>query len=160
MSNSELTPRDEEYLRTIFLLEGKDQAVSPTRLGRQLGISKVSAYQKLRRLELLGAGSYLPRKGFLLNTRGLTLAQGDIHRHHILEKFFQDELGFSSEEACRESARMGPTVSTQLLESISDKLGDAISCDCGCCLNPPYEPGDLVNCHWCKMNMSKGLVYK
>ncbi len=160
MEHSAVTRRDEDYLRAIFLLEGKEQPVSPTRLGRELGISKVSCYQKLRRLENLGLGRYLSRKGFLLSEDGVGLVQQDIHRHHLLENFIQQELGLSSEDACQESARMGPVVSSALLEQISRKIGGAASCECGCCLEPPYEPEKLKNCHWCQMNLSRGLLYK
>ena len=151
MNGSTATTRDGEYLRAIFLLEGARTPVSPTRLARKLGITKVSSYQKLRRLEGLGFGRYVLRKGFLLNQEGVKLAELDIHRHHVLETFIQNELGLSSEEACRESAKMGPSVSSKLVNSISRKLGDTLSCDCGCCLKPPYDPRELASCHWCQM---------
>jgi len=153
MAEGKVTSRDEEYLRTIFLLNGENEPVSPTRLARRRGITKVSSYQKMRRLEKLGLGSYVARKGFLLNSRGASLVSQDIHRHHVLETFIVRELGLSSRDACQESSRMGRHVSPELVKSISEKLGDTVSCDCGCCLNLPYDPDDLVNCHWCKPHL-------
>ncbi|MCK4613168.1 MAG: metal-dependent transcriptional regulator [Thermoplasmata archaeon] len=150
MNNESLTNRDEEYLRAVFLLNGLEEPVGPTKLANILGINKVSCYEKMRRLESLGLGKYVLKKGFLLNSEGASLAQSDIHRHHVLEKFIQNELGFSSKDACRESSRMGPHVSTEFMESILEKLGDNETCECGYCFNPPYDPKDLTDCHWCQ----------
>ena len=150
MPEAELTSREEEYLRAIFLLSGKKEPISPTTLAKTLAITKVSSYQKMRRLESLGFGNYIPRKGFLLNSKGVSLVEEDIHRHHVLEKFIQSNLGMSSSDACQESSRMGRYVSPALIRSISEKLDDGESCECSYCLKPPYNPQELVNCHWCR----------
>ena len=155
MDKEYVTCRDEEYLRAIFLLNGLDKPVGPTELAKTLGVNKVSSYEKMRRLEYLGFGKYVLRKGFLLNSDGAALAQSDIHRHHVLERFIQHELGFDSEKACRESTRMGSHVSTELMKRITEKLDKNDSCECGYCLNPPFNPQELFNCHWCQPYFSR-----
>ena len=160
MPETELTSRDEEYLRAIFLLSGKKEPISPSILAKALDITKVSSYQKMRRLEILGFGNYIPRKGFLLNSKGESLVEEDNRRHHVLEKFIHCNLGMSSNDACLESSRMGRYVSPALMRTISEKLGNGESCECGSCLKPPYNPLELANCHWCKSHLQKGIAQK
>lgn len=145
-----LTKRDGEYLRALFLLKGHREPVGPTKLASVFGISKVSSYEKMRRLEILGFGKYILRKGFLMNTKATDLVQSDIHRHHILERYIQLELGLDSRDACRESSNMAHHTSHAMIERIRIQLGTDQNCDCGCCLTPPYDPEDLKDCHWCK----------
>jgi len=149
------TYRDEEYLRVIFLLNGSTEPVSPIRVARSLGVTKVSSYQKMRRLADMGFGKYLHGKGFLLNENGVKVVEKDIQRHHILEKFIQDVLNLSAEEACRESTRLGCHISDHLMRSISEKVGKSEKCECGYCFNPPYKPETLIKCHWCQSYLLK-----
>lgn len=151
-----LTKRDEEYLRAIFLLKGHMEPVGPTKLASVFGISKVSSYEKMRRLEILGFGKYILRKGFLMNIKATDIVQSDIHRHHVLEKYIQLELGLDSRDACRESSNMAHHTSPEVIERIRLQLGSEQNCDCGCCLTPPYDPEKLKDCHWCQPYLQSG----
>ncbi len=146
----ELTSRDREYLRAVFLLDGGNKPVGPSQLGNLVNVSKVAALEKMRRLEAMGFGEYVPRKGLLLNKDGVSVVQHDIKRHHVVEKFLEDNLGMDSTEACRESSAMDPYVSESFLKNAVSALGEKASCDCGCCIEEYYDPEVLYGCHWFK----------
>ncbi len=148
--NVELTSRDREYLRGLFLLCGGEKPVGPSELGELIEVSKVAALEKMRRLEAMGYGEYIHRQGLLLNKAAVTVVQRDIRRHHVVEKFLEDNLGMDSTEACRESSAMDPYVSDNFLKTATTALGDELSCDCGCCVEDYYEPKVLYGCHWFK----------
>ncbi len=148
--NVELTSRDREYLRGLFLLGGGDEPVGPSELGELIEVSKVAALEKMRRLEAMGLGEYIHRQGLLLNKVAVTVVQRDIRRHHVVEKFLEDNLGMDSTEACRESSAMDPYVSDNFLNIAAMALGDGLSCDCGCCIEEYYDPKVLYECHWFK----------
>ncbi len=148
--NVELTPRDREYLRGIFVLKGNREPVGPSKLAHILDVSKVAVLEKMRRLEAMGYGDYVHRRGLLLNEKGTEVVQKDIQRHHIMERYFQDNFGMESTEACRESSAMDPFISENFMRNISTSLGRELSCECGCCIDDHYDPEDLYDCHWFK----------
>ncbi len=148
--NVVFTSRDREYLRAVFLLGRGEEPVGPSQLGDLIKVSKVAALEKMRRLEAMGFGEYIHRKGLLLNKDGVSVVQRDIKRHHVVEKFLEDNLGMDSTEACRESSAMDPYVSDKFLENAVTALGEKASCDCGCCIEDYYEPKILYECHWFK----------
>ena len=146
----ELTSRDREYLRALFILGGGNNPVGPSRLGELISVSKVAALEKMRRLEALGFGVYIHRRGLMLNDDGISMVQRDIQRHHVVERFLEDNLGMDSTEACLESSAMDPYISDNFLKNAFSALGEDISCDCGCCIEEYYEPKALYDCHWFK----------
>lgn len=145
-----LTERDRKYLRALYLLDSQNEPVGPTALGSKMDVSRVGALKKMRRLEALGLGDYIHKKGFRLNECGVEVVEKDVRNHHVLEKYFQEKLGFSSSEACQESASMGDMVSDRFVNHISDQIDEEVACECGCKIRPPYDHEDLKECHWMK----------
>ncbi len=150
-----LTDRDKKYLRALYLLDSQEEPVGPTDLGMKMGVSRVGALKKMRRLEFLGLGEYMEKRGFKLNETGVKIVEKDVKNHHVLEKYFHEKLGFTSEEACEESAAMGSKVSNRFVDQVTDKIDVDIACECGCQVNPPYDHEDLKECHWMKKQFEK-----
>ncbi len=148
-----LTNRDKQYLRALFLLQGSTQPVGPKKLAVKMGVSKVCAFQKMRRLEAMGYGEYFLREGLKLNERGILIIEQDIKKHHILEKFLEDTLKMTSQEACDQSNRIGPFISDKLIENIANKIGANTNCNCGNCLETPKNYSELEHCHWLKKSI-------
>ncbi len=148
MGNENTTTRDKEYLRALFVLKAHEEPVGPTELARCIDVSRVGALQKMRKLEFLGYGKYIPKKGLRLNEKALALVQKDVKRHHMVEKFLEDTLDMNSDEACDESSALDPHISEKFIKQLDKKLGDDLECQCGCCIEPYYDPEDLYNCHW------------
>ena len=143
-----LTNRDKEYLRAVFLLQGATNQVGPKDLATKMSVSKVCAFQKMRRLAAMGYGEYTIRKGLQLNNRGVRVIVQDIKKHHILEKFLEDTLKMTFQEACDHSDHIGPFICDTLINYIANKLGTEMNCNCGSCLNTSKNSADLKNCHW------------
>jgi len=155
MGMKSVTERDRKYIRAIYLKEGYKRPVGPSELAEDMDVSRVGALQKMRRLESQGLGEYLSKKGLILNGEGVDIVEEDIKRHHLLEKFLQESLGMNFDEACRESSRLGPIVSDKMMDRIDKNYREYLECECGLCLDPPYEPDDLEECHWIRREFGK-----
>jgi len=143
-----LTVRDREYLRAIFILYGSQKPVGPVLLADKMGVSKECAFQEMRRLDVLGYGEYVLRKGLKLNKLAISIVENDFKKHHFFEKFLQETLGMTHEEACHESSCIDPFVSEYLMQSIYNKTGTLRNGSCGCRMKTPLNPNDLKDCHW------------
>ena len=148
-----LTNRDKQYLRAVFSLQGSSKPVGPKKLAVRMGVSKECAFQKMRRLEALGYGEYFLRKGLKLNENGVFKIEQDIKTHHILEKFLEDTLKMTSQEACDHSNNIGPYVCDKLIDNIVNKMKLDINCNCGNCLESPKDSTELEQCHWLRKSI-------
>jgi Mn-dependent DtxR family transcriptional regulator len=143
-----LTKRDQEYLKTIFKLQGSVHPVGPNKLAQIMGVSKVCAFQKMRRLEAIGFGTYIIRKGLILNQKAIKVIEQDIKKHHILEKFLKDTLKITFEEACDHSSHIAPFICDGLVDNIMENMDKKIQCNCGSCMDPTKNKTELENCHY------------
>ena len=148
-----ITNRDKQYLRAIFLLQGSTRPIGPKKLSLKMGVSKVCAFQKMRRLEAMGYGEYILRKGLMLNKVALLIIEEDIKKHHILEKFLEDTLKITSQEACHHSNHIGPFICNSLIDNIANKMGPKMDCNCGNCIDTNRNSSALEKCHWLKMSI-------
>jgi len=140
--------RDKEYLRACFALGGSTKSVGPVAMAKRMGVSKVCAYQKMRRLEALGLGVYTGRAGLRLNGIGVSAVKRDILRHHLLEEFLIDTLKMDHNVACNESSRMNDHLSQRLMEGINQRPRS--SCKCDGCVENADDIKCLEGCHWLK----------
>lgn len=148
-----LTNRDKQYLRAVFLLQGSTRPVGPMELAVKMGVSKVCAFQKMRRLEAMGYGEYHLRKGLMLNDLSFLIIKQDVKNHHILEKFLEDTLKITSREACDQSNHIGPFISEKLINNIANRIGAKTNCECGNCLETSKDHSELKHCHWLKRSI-------
>lgn len=155
-----LTNRDREYLRVIYMLKGLEDPIGPVKLSKKIGVTKVCAFQKMHRLEALGYGKYILRKGLQLNEKAENLIDEDMKRHHIIEAFLQKKLGFTHEQACIESEKLEQSMSQTLFKKINKiRINPFDSC---CSYNPACKPtpSDLKNCPWVQRLLYKPLEEK
>ncbi len=143
------TLRDLHYLHTIYFLHGDKSPLSPTKLAKHLNVSKVTAYQKMKRLELLNFGTYHRQKGFVMNKKSLKTIEKSILQHHVLECFFAQTLNISCEQACEESSLITSNLSDEFINLIYQKIGEPLNCNCGCKISPPYTHDRIKGCNWC-----------
>ena len=148
-----LTNRDKQYLRAVYLLQGSKRPVGPKVLALKMGVSKECAFQKMRRLEALGYGEYYLRKGLKLNNNSVQVIEQDVKKHHILERFLENTLELTSQEACDHSTHIGPFICDGLIDNIADKIGSKMDCNCGNCLETKKKSTELEHCHWLKKSV-------
>lgn len=152
-----LTTRDREYLRIIYLLNGADQPIGPVKLSKKLGVSKVCAFQKMHRLQALGYGTYILRKGLKLNKKAINIVEKDVKRHHIIEAFLQKKLGLTHQQACIEAEQLDHSMSQRLFNKINTK--ETSSTQSCCRYNPKHKLkyADLKNCPWIQRSLCEML---
>jgi Mn-dependent DtxR family transcriptional regulator len=143
-----LTNRDKQYLKAIFLLQGYTHSVGPQELAKKMEVSKVCAFQKMRRLESMGYGEYTIRRGLKLNDNGVTIIENEIKNHHILEKFLEDTLKITFQEACDHSSHIAPFICDSLMNNIIHQMKTKINCNCGYCFDSAKSSNELENCHY------------
>lgn len=156
MMREDLTGRDRQYLKAVYVLGGQKEAVGPAMLARKMDVSRAGTLKKMKRLATKGYGDYLSGKGFLLNDSGIQAIQKDMRKHHVIEKFLQISLGLNSDDACDESSRVGQHLSDEIIQSMAEKLEGKRTCDDGCRTEPPYEPEDLMRCPWVQRQIGEG----
>lgn len=150
-----LTKRDREYMRAVFLLNGWEEPIGPSQIAKKFDVSRVGVLRKMKRIAKLGMGEYIEQSGLLLNSNGVDVVENDIKNHHLIETFLQKSLGMTFDEACEESSKIGDVISENFIECVKDKLDDDVDCECGFCLDPPYSPEKLQECHWCQNLLNK-----
>src|SRR5947208_17166685 len=90
---SPLTRSKQDYLKALYALAPEGEAVAPSRLAAQLGVSAPSVTNMLGRLAGERLVSHTPRAGARLTSRGRRAAIEMVRRHRILETFLVRVLG-------------------------------------------------------------------
>ncbi len=114
----DLSPSLEDYLEAILLLSKNDGYVRVTDLANQMGNTKASASQaikKLADLKLIKHESYGPVK---LTSLGKGQAQKIHRRHKTLRKFLVEVLGVNPTTAEEDACRMEHTISHETMEKL------------------------------------------
>ena len=119
------------YLRIAYkAFENGIHFVGPSYVAKELGISKVTAYEALLKLAKMNYGSYIPKKGFVLNKNGIKVGK-DLTRKHRLIECFLAELNLDADRICKEATNIECFVSDFLIEALEKKYGNKETCPCG-----------------------------
>jgi len=116
-------------LRIVYAANETGMYVAGTSyFSSELGIPKSTAHKLLVKLAEQGYGVYIPRKGFVLNNKGLKEAKKAMRKHRLIECLLE-EIGVT--EICLEAARIESVVEGELLEVIEKRYGSRKRCPCG-----------------------------
>lgn len=119
------------YLRVIYKAYRKGlSVVGPSYVANELRISKVTAYEALLKLVEMDYGVYIPKKGFMLNSKGIKAGKEVTRRHRLIECFLA-ELDMDSKNICEEATRIECFVSDSLIKALERKYGNKETCPCG-----------------------------
>jgi DtxR family Mn-dependent transcriptional regulator len=138
----------DDYLETIYFLAfpiGEYHPVtdgSPTlasRVAEMLGISRASAGEMLKRLEAEGLIERGEQKEALLTPKGRERAEQVVRRHRLIERMLTDFLGYTAAEAHVHADELGDTFSDDMVERISERLGNPDRCPHGWPVDPTFE---------------------
>jgi DtxR family Mn-dependent transcriptional regulator len=121
----------EMYLKTLVELAADREVVPVTALAERLGISTVSASEKVRRLQDQGFVEHLPYKGVQLTRAGLKRANTVLRRHRLWERFLVDRLGIEWEHAHDAACRLEHATSREISEHLADFLDQPETCPHG-----------------------------
>jgi len=128
------TTSEENYLKTIFLLQETEGTVSTNTLAEKLQTKPASVTDMMKKLDAKKLLNYKPYYGFTLSAEGKKIALGIIRRHRLWEYFLCNKLNFGWEEV---------HLVAEELEHISNKkLVDRLDAYLGF---PSYDPhGDPI----------------
>jgi DtxR family Mn-dependent transcriptional regulator len=141
----------DEYLETIYFLafpigEYRPQTTgSPTlaaRVAEMLGVSRASAGEMLKRLEAEGLVERGEHKEALLTPAGRARAERAVRKHRLVERFITDFLGYTPAEAHEFADELGETFTDEMVERMSERLGNPERCPHGWPVDPDFEQAE------------------
>ncbi|HKS46881.1 MAG TPA: metal-dependent transcriptional regulator [Amycolatopsis sp.] len=116
----------EDYIRVIYGLVERGEAVTNTSLAGRLAVSPSSASGMVTKLSQQGLVEHVPYRGIALTPDGRRLARGVLRRHRLIEAFLVRELGYTWDEVHAEADLLEHAVSDRLVERIAAKLGNPV----------------------------------
>lgn len=114
----------EDYMRVIYGLVERGEAVTNTSLAHRLSVSPSSVSGMINRLAQQGLVEHVPYYGIELTAQGRLMARGVLRRHRLIESYLVSELGYTWDEVHVEADLLEHVVSDRLITRIADKLGN------------------------------------
>jgi DtxR family Mn-dependent transcriptional regulator len=116
----------EDYIRVIYGLVERGEAVTNTSLAGRLEVSPSSASGMVTKLSQQGLVEHVPYRGIELTPAGRLLARSVLRRHRLMESYLVQELGYTWDEVHAEADALEHVVSDRLVERIAAKLGNPV----------------------------------
>jgi DtxR family Mn-dependent transcriptional regulator len=116
----------EDYVRVIYGLVERGEAVTNASLAGRLEVSPSSASGMVTKLSQLGLVTHVPYRGIELTADGRLLARSVLRRHRLIETYLVSELGYTWDEVHAEADALEHAVSDRLVERIAAKLGNPV----------------------------------
>ena len=138
----------DEYLETIYFLafpigeytpRGAGSPPLASRVAEMLHVSRASAGEMLKRLEAEGLIERGEQKEALLTPKGRERAEHVVRRHRLIERMLTDFLGYTAAEAHVHADELGDTFSDEMVERISERLGNPDRCPHGWPVDTAFE---------------------
>lgn len=125
---------EENYLKTIFHLQTKDDNVTTNELAERLQAKPASITDMMKKLKTRKLVNYQPYRGFRLTTEGKKIALSIIRRHRLWEYFLAEKLKFSWDEVHEVAEQLEHVSSKKLIDALDEYLG-----------SPKFDPhGDPI----------------
>jgi DtxR family Mn-dependent transcriptional regulator len=122
-SKSKLSATQEDYLRAIYLLSERDEAVSVTNIAKRLQLSKSTVSERLKELASANLLTQAPYGKVALTTRGAVVGQTVTHKHRIIEVFLHDTLGLPETKVHAEADKLEHALSDEVIRRLAVFLG-------------------------------------
>jgi DtxR family Mn-dependent transcriptional regulator len=129
----------DEYLETIYFLAFPIGEYRPatasnaiaSRVAEMLGVSRASAGEMLKRLEVEGLVERGEQKEAILTPTGIERAERVVRKHRLIERFLTDFMGYTAAESHIHADELGDTFSEDMVERINERLGYPDRCPHG-----------------------------
>src|ERR1043166_657128 len=140
----------DDYLETIYFLAFPIGEYTPpggalplaSRVAEMLGVSRASAGEMLKRLEVEGLIERGSRKEALLTESGRVRAEHVVRRHRIIERLLTDFMGYTGAEAHVHADELGDTFSDDMVERMFERLQRPERCPHGWPVDPEFEQAE------------------
>ena len=114
---------EENYLKTIFHLQTKDENVTTNELAEKLQAKPASITDMMKKLKTRKLVNYQPYQGFRLTPEGKKVALSIIRRHRLWEYFLAEKLKFNWDEVHEIAEQMEHVSSKKLIDKLDEYLG-------------------------------------
>jgi DtxR family Mn-dependent transcriptional regulator len=113
---------EENYLKTIFHLQTKDDNVSTNELAEKLHTSPASITDMMKKLKTRKLVNYQPYRGFRLTPEGKKVALSIIRRHRLWEYFLAEKLKFNWDEVHAVAEQLEHVSNKKLIDKLDEYL--------------------------------------
>src|SRR6187401_2884694 len=138
---------EENYLKTIFHLQTKDENVSTNELAEKLKAKPASITDMMKKLKTRKLVNYQPYQGFRLTPEGKKVALSIIRRHRLWEYFLSEKLKFNWDEVHEVAEQLEHVSNKKLVDKLDEFLA-----------YPKFDPhGDPIPDTNGKMETSKQI---
>src|SRR3989304_10007988 len=93
-----LSPQSQDYLKTIYLLEGRPGGASTSAIAHTLRVRPASVTGMLKRLAELKLVRHVLYQGAHLTRRGEGIALEGVRHHRLPQVFLVETLGYTLDE--------------------------------------------------------------
>lgn len=113
---------EENYLKTIFHLQTKDDNVTTNELAERLQAKPASITDMMKKLKTRKLVNYQPYQGFRLTPEGKKIALNIIRRHRLWEYFLAEKLKFNWDEVHDVAEQLEHVSSKKLIDKLDEYL--------------------------------------
>src|SRR6478735_4542306 len=139
----------DEYLEVIYFLafpigeyRPAGESAIASRVAEMLGVSRASAGEMLKRLEAEGLVERGEQKEAILTPAGRERAELVVRKHRIVERLLTDFMGYTPAEAHVHADEIGESFSDEMIERVSEKLGNPDRCPHGWPVDTDFEQAE------------------
>ena len=125
-----LTNSQEEYLKTIYLLQKNNKKVRVTDIALKLNITKPSVNKAINVLKDMGILNYKAYGNITLTKEGEKAAIEIIKKQDILEMFLVEILQIDEKQAEEEAIAMKHAISEQTTQKLNKFIKQTMNLDC------------------------------
>jgi DtxR family Mn-dependent transcriptional regulator len=138
---------EENYLKTIYHLQTKDDNVTTNELAEKLQAKPASITDMMKKLKTRKLVNYQPYRGFRLTPEGKKVALSIIRRHRLWEYFLAEKLKFNWDEVHEVAEQLEHVSNKKLVDKLDEFLA-----------YPKFDPhGDPIPDTNGKMEASKQI---
>lgn len=130
----ELTNSQEEYLKTIYLLEKNNKKVRVTDIANKLKITKPSVNKAIKTLKEMNLIGYEVYGDIALTDNAEKIAKNIIKRQDILKMFLVEILEIEDKQATKEAIAMKHAISEKTAQKLDKYISQILNLgdlDCG-----------------------------
>ena len=114
---------EENYLKTIFHLQTREDNVTTNELAERLQAKPASITDMMKKLKTRKLVNYQPYHGFRLTAEGKKVALSIIRRHRLWEYFLAEKLKFGWDEVHEVAEQLEHVSSKKLIDKLDEFLG-------------------------------------
>ena len=113
---------EENYLKTIYHLQTKDDNVTTNELAEKLQAKPASITDMMKKLKSRKLVNYQPYQGFRLTNEGKKIALSIVRRHRLWEYFLAEKLKFNWDEVHEVAEQLEHVSSKKLIDKLDEYL--------------------------------------